>query len=89
MIYSNSQAAIKTINPICSQNHEFHTSQIKASVELSWIPFQVQKSQQITLAWVPGHEGHQRNEGADKVAYKGTITALIELDLYYSSVTNL
>uniref|UniRef100_A0A8D8XN72 RNase H type-1 domain-containing protein n=1 Tax=Cacopsylla melanoneura TaxID=428564 RepID=A0A8D8XN72_9HEMI len=61
-IFSDSQAALKAL------------SSFKHESKLTWECLETLKllarGNQVTLTWVPGHEGHDGNEKADELAKK-------------------
>ena len=71
VIYSDSQAALKAISsPKVNSKLVGDCIQALEKVGLA---------NKLTVAWVPGHEGHPGNEEADDLAKRGSVMEKIGL----------
>ena len=69
IIFSDSQAALKALEST-QVNSKLVWDCVSALNELG-------RHKKVTLAWVPGHKGHQGNEKADELARQGSSMAFV------------
>ena len=61
--FIDNQAAIKALEQVSSNNLLVHETKLKLN--------DICKFNQVTLNWIPGHQGHRGNEIADRLAKLG------------------
>jgi ribonuclease HI len=74
VIYSDSQAAIRALSS-CKISSKLVRDCVIALEEVG-------ASNKLTIAWVPGHEGHEGNEEADKLAKEGAGRTMVGPEPY-------
>ena len=61
--FIDNQAAIKALEQVSSSNKFIHETKLKLN--------DICRNNQVTLRWIPGHQGHLGNEIADRLAKLG------------------
>ena len=56
---------------------ESYTTNSKVILEAKQTLEELAKNNQITLTWIPGHEGHMGNEIANRLAKRGAIQVMM------------